>query len=180
MTPRVETVHLSSAHTMGKASVDAIRLVEGIGVEGDAHAGTTVQHLSRIARDPSQPNLRQVHLIPAEVHDELETVGLAVAPGEMGENVTTRGVDLFALPVGTRLRLGPVAEVELTGLRNPCRQLEGVREGLQSAVLLRSPTGDLVRRAGVMAIVVTAGPVAPGDSIDVVLPVGPHEPLVPV
>ena len=180
MSPRVETVHASPGHTMGKASVPAIRLLEGIGVDGDAHAGTTVQHLSRIARDPTQPNLRQVHLIPAEVHDGLGATGLAVAPGEMGENVTTRDLDLFALPVRTRLRLGPVAEVELTGLRNPCRQLEGVREGLQSAVLLKGPDGELVRRAGVMAVVIAAGPVSPGDAIEVFVPPEPHEPLLPV
>ena len=180
MSPRVETVHLSAGHTMGKPAVDSIRLIEGIGVDGDVHSGTTVQHLSRIARDPSQPNLRQVHLIPAEVHDGLAASGLEVEPGAMGENVTTRGLDLFALPVRTRLRLGGVAEVELTGLRNPCRQLEGVREGLQSAVLLHGPDGALVRRAGVMAIVVAAGPVAPGDAIDVIVPPEPHEPLVPV
>lgn len=178
--PCVETVHLSAGHTMGKPAVSEIRLVGGIGVEGDAHAGATVQHLSRIARDPTQPNLRQVHLIPAEVHDGLEASGLDVAPGAMGENLTTRGLDLFALPVRTRLRLGALAEVELTGLRNPCRQLEGVREGLQSAVLLHGPDGGLVRRAGVMAIVVAAGPVVPGDPIAVIVPPEPHEPLVPV
>jgi MOSC domain-containing protein YiiM len=165
---------------MAKATAESIRLLAGLGVEGDAHAGVTVKHRSRVARDPSQPNLRQVHLIPAEIHDELAGAGFDVEPGEMGENIRTRGLDLFALPVGTRLRLGNAATVEITGLRNPCGQLNGVRPGLQSAVLTRDADGELVRRAGVMAVVVDGGTVAPGDMIDVRLPQLPHAPLVPV
>ena len=180
VTDVVVTVHRSASHTMSKRSEPAVELVEGLGVEGDAHAGATVQHLSRVTRDPTQPNLRQVHLIATELHDELAAAGLAIGAGEMGENVTTRGVDLLSLPTGSLLRLGPDAIVALTGLRNPCRQLEGVRPGLQSAVLGRAEDGELVRRAGVMAVVVAAGRVAPGDVVSVQLPPTPHLRLEPV
>jgi MOSC domain-containing protein YiiM len=179
-TVRVVSVHLSPSHTMSKPVVDRVRLVEGIGIEGDAHAGTTVKHRSRVARDPTQPNLRQVHLIPSELHAELSATGFAVEPGAMGENVTTCGIDLLEVPTGTRLRLGSDAVVEITGLRNPCRQLEGVRPGLQAAVLDHDAGGDLIRRAGVMAVVVAGGDVRAGDRIDVELPPPPHHRLGPV
>lgn len=176
----VEAVHSSAGHTMAKASRDAIRLVAGLGVEGDAHAGVTVKHRSRVARDPSQPNLRQVHLIHAELHDELRARGFAVAPGQMGENVTTRGLDLLALATGTRLHLGERAVIEVTGLRNPCAQLDGVQPGLMAAVLDRDADGTLVRKAGVMAVVIAGGEVRTGDAIRVVEPAGTAEPLRPV
>jgi MOSC domain-containing protein YiiM len=176
----VASVHCSGSHTMGKPARSAIRLVAGLGVDGDAHAGVTVRHRSRVARDPTAPNLRQVHLVAAELHDELRERGLAVAPGAMGENVTTRDVDLLALPTGTRLHLGPDAVVEVTGLRNPCRQLDGVREGLMTAVLAPGADGSMVRRAGVMGIVVEGGEVRPGDPVGVVVPAGPHRHLEPV
>jgi MOSC domain-containing protein YiiM len=149
-------------------------------VEGDAHLGRTVQHRSRAARDPSEPNLRQVHLIHAELHDELRARGFDVEPGVMGENVTTRGADLLALPTGTRLRLGPEAVVELTGLRNPCVQLDRFQPGLMAAVLDRDAEGELVRKAGVMAVVVTSGDVRAGDGIAIELPPEPHLRLGPV
>jgi MOSC domain-containing protein YiiM len=176
----VESVHRNAAHALGKPACDGIRLVAGVGVEGDAHAGATVQHRSRVARDPTQPNLRQVHLIAGELHDELRARGFPVVPGEMGENVTTREVDLLALPTGTRLRLGASAVVELTGLRNPCRQLDGLQPGLKGAVLDRGADGSLVRRAGVMAIVLVDGEVATGDRVEVELPTGLHVALGPV
>jgi MOSC domain-containing protein YiiM len=176
----VTAVSLSGSHTMRKANCDRIRLVAGLGIEGDAHSGETVKHRSRVARDPSQPNLRQVHLIHAELHDELATRGYAVEPGVMGENVTTRGVDLLGLPTGARLRLGESAVVEVTGLRNPCAQLDGIADGLMAAVLDRDADGNLVRKAGVMAIVVTGGEVRPGDPIEVTLPAPPHHALQPV
>ena len=176
----VTAVSLSPGHTMGKPNQDGIKLLAGLGVEGDAHAGTTVKHRSRVAKDPTQPNLRQVHLIHAELHDELAGKGLAVAPGEMGENVTTRGVDLLGLPTGARLRLGDEAVVEITGLRNPCAQLDGVRPGLMAATLDRDAEGNLVRKAGVMAVVLAGGPVRPNDPIRVELPPEPHRPLAPV
>ncbi len=157
MEATVEAVSVSPAHTMSKPGAGAIRLLAGLGVEGDAHAGVTVKHRSRVARDPSQPNLRQVHLIHAELHDELRGLGFEVAPGEMGENVTARGVDLLGLPVGTRLRLGDEAVVEITGLRNPCGQLDGLRPGLMAATLGRDGDGNLIRKAGVMGTVVSGG-----------------------
>ena len=173
-------MHASATHTMSKASRARIRLLEGLGVEGDAHLGATVKHRSRVARDPSQPNLRQVHLIHAELLDELDEAGFAVTAGMMGENVTTRGVDLLALPAGARLHLGADAVVEVTGLRNPCAQLDGLSPGLMAATLDRDERGDLVRKAGVMGVVVAGGEVRPGDPIRVELPPEPHRPLGPV
>ncbi|MEV4295575.1 MOSC domain-containing protein [Microbispora rosea] len=180
MTSRVTAVSRSATHTFSKTPLESIRLLAGLGVEGDAHAGVTVKHRSRVARDPSRPNLRQVHLVHAELHDELREAGFAVREGDMGENVTTRGVDLLALPTGTRLRLGETAVVEVTGLRNPCVQLDGFQDGLMKAVLDRDEEGNLVRKAGVMGIVVAGGEVRPGDPIRVEPPAGPHRPLRPV
>ncbi len=157
-----------------------MRMLAGLGVEDDAHLGTTVQHLSRIRRDPTQPNLRQVHLVAAELHDELEAASFLVAPGQMGENVTTRGIDLADLPTGTLLHVGAHAVIEVTGLRNPCRQLEGIQPGLMQAVLGRNEDGSLIRKAGIMGIVLTTGDVHPGDPIDIVLPPPPHKALEPV
>ena len=176
----VAAVSHSGTHTMSKPNRPRIRLLAGLGVEGDAHSGETVKHRSRVARDPSQPNLRQVHLIQAELHDELAAAGLAVSAGQMGENVTTRGVDLLGLPTGARLHLGSIAVVEVTGLRNPCYQLDGVRPGLLKAVLGRDEEGNVVRKAGIMGIVLTAGDVRPGDPVRVELPAGRHDPLQPV
>jgi hypothetical protein len=175
--PMVTAVSRSAGHTFSKTAQPAVRLVAGLGVEGDAHAGVTVKHRSRVARDPSQPNLRQVHLIHGELHDELRTAGFTVGPGDLGENVTTRGLDLLALPTGTRLRLGAAAVVELTGLRNPCVQLDRFQQGLTAAVLDRDDAGELVRKAGVMAVVVAGGEVRPGDGIGVELPDGPRRAL---
>lgn len=180
MAGRVLAVHRSGSHTFSKYAEEAITLVEGVGVQGDAHAGATVKHRSRVARDPSQPNLRQVHLLQAELFDELVARDHAVFPGDLGENVTTRGVDLLALPVGTRLRLGGHAEVEVTGLRNPCVQIDRFQPGLMRAVLDRDAAGDLVRKAGVMAVVVRGGVVRPDDALQVILPAGPHRRLEPV
>jgi MOSC domain-containing protein YiiM len=177
---RVQAVSRSAEHAVTKPTQDRIRLIEGHGVEGDAHAGATVQHRSRVARDPTVPNLRQVHLIAAELHDELRAGGFAVDDGVMGENVTTRGIDLMALPTGTRLTLGTDAVIELTGVRNPCGQLNGIQPGLMAAVLGRDEHGALERRAGVMAIVLAGGEVRPGDPIAVELPAAPHTPLEPV
>ena len=176
----VTAVGRSATHTMSKPNEESVTLLAGLGVEGDAHAGETVKHRSRVARDPSQPNLRQVHLIHAELHDELRAAGFAVAPGEMGETITTRGVDLLGLPAGARLRLGEDATVEITGLRNPCGQLNGIQPGLMGATLDRDEAGNLLRKAGVMAIVVAGGEVRPGDAIRVELPPGPRRGLEPV
>jgi MOSC domain-containing protein YiiM len=162
---------------MSKPCEGSIRLVEGLGVDGDAHLGVTVKHRSRVAKDPTAPNLRQVHLVHAELHDELRARGFALAPGEMGENVTTRGVDLLGLPTGTRLRLGDAAIVEVTGLRNPCGQLDGLQKGLMAATLDRDAEGNLIRKAGIMGVVIAGGEVRPGDPIGVELPAPPHRKL---
>jgi MOSC domain-containing protein YiiM len=180
MTAIVVAVSRSPTHTMAKPSCAGIRLVAGLGVVGDAHAGATVKHRSRVARDPSQPNLRQVHLLHAELLDELREAGFDLAPGRIGENVTTRGIALLDLPTGTRLRLGREAVVEVTGLRNPCRQLDAIKQGLMQATLARDSDGRLVRKAGIMAIVLHGGAVAPGDPIAVDLPPPPYRPLDPV
>jgi MOSC domain-containing protein YiiM len=165
---------------MSKPNVPAIRLLAGLGVERDAHAGAAVQHLSRVRRDPTQANLRQVHLIHAELHDELRADGFAVGPGRMGENITTRGIDLLRLPVGAQLRLGSEAVVEVTGLRNPCTQLDGLQPGLMAACLGRGPDGAPHLKAGVMAIVLVGGEVRAGDAIGVLEPTGARRPLAPV
>ncbi len=180
MDATVEAVHRRPVHRLSKETQPGIRLVEGVGVEGDVHAGATVKHASRARLDATKPNLRQVHLIHGELHDELRGRGFDVGPGQMGENVTTRGIDLLGLPTGTRLTLGNYAVVEVTGLRHPCKQLEGLQTGLMAAVLDRDADGALVRKAGIMAVVVTGGEVRPGDPIRVELPVRPHGRLEPV
>lgn len=176
----VAAVGIDGEHNFSKPAVESIRLLAGLGVEGDAHLGVTVQHRSRVARDPSQPNLRQVHLIHAELHDELRPRGFAVKPGDLGENITTGGLDLLALPTGTRLRIGENAVVEVTGLRNPCVQIDNFQHGLMKAVLDRDEAGELVRKAGVMSVVRAGGEVRPGDRIEVELPAQPYQPLRPV
>jgi MOSC domain-containing protein YiiM len=176
----VTAVSRSRAHTMSKPNEESIQLLTGLGVAGDAHQGETVKHRSRVKRDRTQPNLRQVHLIHAELHDELRHAGFTVSAGEMGENITTRGVDLLKLPAGTRLLLGDTATVEVTGLRNPCAQLNGIAPGLMAATLDRDEEGNLVRKAGVMGVVVSGGEVRPGEAIRVELPPAPHRPLEPV
>jgi len=180
MTGIVVAVSRSAGHGFSKPNEDSIRLLKGLGVEGDAHLGVTVKHRSRVAKDPTVPNLRQVHLIHAELIDELETAGFRVWPGAMGENVTTRDVDLLGLPTGTRLRLGSAALVEVTGLRNPCRQLNDFQPGLMNATLDRDTDGNLVRKAGIMAVVLTSGEVRPGDAVAIELPPGPPRKLEPV
>lgn len=176
----VVAVCRNAAHSVSKFVEPRIRLIEGLGVEGDTHAGLTVQHRSRVARDPSQPNLRQVHLIHAELHDDLCAAGFAVAPGAMGENVLTRGVDLLGLPRNCLLHLGSNAVVQVTGLRNPCQQLDGIQPGLMAATLRTDSKGEHVRLAGVMGVVLVGGEVCAGDSIRVELPNGVREALAPV
>ncbi|GAB2954381.1 MOSC domain-containing protein [Micromonospora polyrhachis] len=180
MEPVVAAVSRSATHTFSKPHQASIRLLAGLGVEGDAHLGRTVKHRSRVARDPQQPNLRQVHLIHGELHDELRAAGFTVSPGALGENITTRGVDLLGLPTGTRLQLGGTAVIEVTGLRNPCAQINGLQDGLMAAVLGRDDDGNVIRKAGVMAVVLREGEVRPGDPIHVELAPQPHRPLQPV
>jgi MOSC domain-containing protein YiiM len=178
--PRVVAVSRDSVHRFSKSVVDEIVLVAGWGIEGDAHAGVTVQHLSRMARDPSQPNLRQVHLIHAELFDEVATAGYSVEPGQMGENVTTRGIDLLRLPTNTLLRFGETAVVRVTGLRNPCAQINGFEPGLLREVLGKADDGTVERKGGVMAVVLTGGTIRAGDLVHVELPAGDPVPLLPV
>ena len=176
-TGEVVAVCRSGHHTFAKQAQTLIRLRAGQGVEGDAHAGVTVKHRSRVARDPQAPNLRQVHLIHAELFDELQAAGYAIGPGDLGENIATLGVDLLGLPQGARLKLGREAEVEITGLRNPCGQIENAHSGLLQRVIGRDDAGNIVRKAGVMAVVCAGGEVAPSDRVSVILPDLPHRPL---
>ncbi|MDF0375904.1 MOSC domain-containing protein [Streptomyces sp. KA12] len=164
-------------YSFTKPNRDSVTLLTGLGVEGDVHAGVTVKHRSRVAQDPTQPNLRQVHLIHQELFAELRQAGFEVSPGDLGENITTAGIDLLGLPVGTLLHLGDEAVVEVTGLRNPCLQIDTFQAGLLKQVVGRADDGTIVRKAGIMSVVRTGGVVRPGDVIKAVLPVGPHRPL---
>jgi MOSC domain-containing protein YiiM len=175
--PRVASVSAHPEHSFSKPALPQISLLAGLGVAGDAHCGETVKHRSRVAQNPDQPNLRQVHLIHAELFDELSKKGFQVQPGDLGENVATRGIDLLRLPVGTKLKIGPEVVIELTGLRNPCAQIDNFQKGLLAAVLDRDAEGNLVRKAGVMGVVFKGGEVRPGDVISVELPELPHQKL---
>jgi MOSC domain-containing protein YiiM len=177
--PIVLAVHRSPTHSFSKRPALSIRLIAGIGVEGDAHAGATVKHRSRVAKDPTQPNLRQVHLIHAELLDELNAKGFSVKPGDMGENITTSGLDLLALPTGAVLSIG-TAVIKVMGLRNPCVQLDRFQQGLMQATLDHDQAGNLVRKAGVMGVVLTGGDVQAGDRIQARMPEGARHALQPV
>lgn len=176
----VTAVSRSPTHSVAKWNQNSITLIAGLGVDGDAHSGKTVKHLSRLLRFGNSPNLRQVHLIHAELHDELRAAGFGIVAGQMGENVTTRGVDLLGLPTGARLHLGGNAVIEVTGLRNPCGKLNKIQPGLMKATLDRDAAGNLVRKAGIMAIVLAGGTVRPGHDIEIELPAAPHVALLPV
>ena len=177
---RVVSVSLSPGHHFSKTPALSIRLLQGLGIEGDAHMGATVRHRYKVRQDPMLPNLCQVHLIHAELFDELRGRGFVVRPGELGENITTSGIDLLALPTGARLSLGDSAIVEVTGLRNPCVLIDKFQQGLKAATLARDANGRLVRKAGIMGIVISGGEVRPGDAIVVEWPDTPHRPLEPV
>lgn len=180
MAGMVEAVSQRGGHHFSKTPRMWITLVAGQGVEGDGHAGTTVQHRSRVARNPDAPNLRQVHLLHRELLDELAARGLEIGPGQIGENILTRGLDLLGLPADAVLRIGQTARVRVTGLRNPCLQLDRFRPGLMAATLDRDAAGALVRKAGIMGVVLAGGDVRPGDAIMVTPPEGPHRRLQPV
>ncbi|WP_152888634.1 MOSC domain-containing protein [Streptomyces adustus] len=177
MSGRVTAVSSNGEYSFTKPNRDSVRLLAGLGVEGDVHAGVTVRHRSRVAQNPTLPNLRQVHLIHEELFAEVGAEGFKVAPGELGENITTRGIDLLGLPVGTLLRIGDSAVLEVTGLRNPCLQIDNFQDGLLKQVVGRNEAGNIVRKAGIMSIVREGGIVRPGDTIEVELPSGPHRPL---
>ncbi|MFI5763448.1 MOSC domain-containing protein [Streptomyces sp. NPDC051563] len=176
-TAQVAAVSSNGVYSFTKPTRASIRLLEGLGVEGDVHAGVTVKHRSRVAQDPTQPNLRQVHLIHRELFEEVAEAGHLVEPGQLGENVTTEGIDLLALPTGTLLRLGADAVVEVTGLRNPCLQIDTFQHGLLKQVVSRDAEGKLLRKAGIMGVVHRGGTIQPGDTIEVTLPPTPHIPL---
>ncbi|GGX13887.1 MOSC domain-containing protein [Streptomyces chryseus] len=173
----VTAVSSNGEYTFTKPNRGIVTLLTGLGVEGDVHAGTTVKHRSRVAQDPTQPNLRQVHLIHGELFDELRREGFTVQPGELGENITTSGIDLLGLPEGTLLHIGDEAVVEVTGLRNPCRQIDAFQDGLLKQVVGRDAQGNIVRKAGIMGVVKAGGVVRPGDRLEIVLPAEPHRPL---
>lgn len=175
--PRVHALARNADYAFSKAPVESLRFLAGLGVEGDVHCGETVKHRSRVAVDPTQPNLRQVHLIASELFSELREQGFDVEPGALGENVTTAGIDLLALPTGTQLRLGQEVRLEVTGLRNPCGQINGLQEGLLTRLRIRTSSGEIIRRAGIMAVVRAGGEVETLDPITVELPPTPHRPL---
>lgn len=175
--PVVVSVQSSTRHAFSKAPKQSVRLIENVGVEGDSHAGINDQHRYHIRRFGEHPNLRQVHVIQAELFDQLLEKGHTVRPGELGENISTRNVDLLSLPVGTRLHFGGEAVIELTGLRNPCSQIEKFQPGLFQHLVEKTPAG-MVRKTGVMSIVIKGGEVYPGDMIDIELPPLPHKPLI--
>ncbi|MFC8256876.1 MOSC domain-containing protein [Streptomyces sp. NPDC057291] len=177
MSGTVTVVSSNGTYAFTKPNRDSVTLLAGLGVEGDVHAGVTVKHRSRVAQDPTQPNLRQVHLIHEELFEELREAGYEVGPGDLGENVTTRGIDLLGLPVGTLLHLGDEAVVEVTGLRNPCLQIDNFQDGLLKQVVGRDAAGNSVRKAGIMGIVMSGGTVRPGDPVKVELPAEPYRPL---
>ncbi|MEP2936470.1 MAG: MOSC domain-containing protein [Gilvibacter sp.] len=175
----VKSLSKSDRHTFNKFNCDQLTLLQGLGVQGDAHMGTTVKHRSRVAKDPNQPNLRQVHLIHAELFEELEQRGFTVKDGEMGENITTRGIPLLDLPKDTILKIGE-AQIQVTGLRNPCSQINGIQPGLMNAVLDKDAHGNLIRKSGIMGVVLEGGDIKVADAIEVVLPEEPHQHLEPV
>ncbi|MFT4797138.1 MAG: MOSC domain-containing protein YiiM [Candidatus Azotimanducaceae bacterium] len=173
---KVVSVSKDAAHRFSKVLCDQITLIAGEGVEGDAHRGVTVKHRSRVKLDPNQPNLRQVHLIQIEIIESLQAQGFGVGAATIGENIATRGIDLLALPRDTRVVIGQ-AEIQITGLRNPCGQLDGYQKGLTAALLDKTKDGELVRKAGIMGIVLSGGIVKPNDVITVHLPATPHHKL---
>ena len=175
--PIVVAVSCSANHTFSKPSQPFIKLIEGIGVEGDAHSGTSVKHRYLVNKNPENTNLRQVHLIQSELFDEVRAKGFSVDSGQLGENITTRGVDLLALPTGTKLRIGAEAVIELTALRNPCNQIDDYQKGLLNAVVDRGEEGNIIRKAGVMGIVLMGGTIRPRDSIIFDIPAEPHHQL---
>ena len=176
----VVSVNLQAKHRFSKTPAERIELIAGLGVEGDAHAGATVKHRSRARWNKHLPNLRQVHLMHAELFDELADQGFDVQPGQLGENITTRGVNLLNLPTGTLLKIGPEAVIQITGLRNPCVQIDRFQPGLLKEVLDKDESGNVIRKAGIMSVVVHGGPVKPGDPITLELPAEPHRALKPV
>jgi len=172
----VMSVNQAARHDVRKTPVAALHLRSGLGADGDAHYGATVQHRYDRRRDPSRLNLRQVHLIGAELLEELGRAGYRIAPGDLGENITTADIDLASLPAATRLHIGSSAVLELTGLREPCVLLDRIAPGLRLAAC-GERSGETILRHGAMAIVVAGGEVRAGDAIEISLPPSPHRPM---
>lgn len=177
---KVVSLSKDSEHNFSKVQCPTLNFLEGLGIEGDAHCGKTVKHRSRVKKDPTQANLRQVHLIHSELISELQKKGFEVEAGTLGENILTEGIDILELPEHALLKIGPSVELKITGLRNPCAQLDNYQKGLTKAVLDQTSEGELIRKAGVMAIVVSGGVVSIQDDIKIILPPKPHMPLKPV
>lgn len=177
---KVEAVSKSPTHTLIKKNENQITLLKGLGVEGDAHQGFTVKHRSRVIKDPTTPNIRQVHLMPVELFEELAQKGINVNSGEMGENITTSGIDLINLPLHTILKIGPETKIQITGLRNPCSQLNKINDQLLKAVLQKDEDGTIIRKAGIMSVVLKGGKINVGDTIEIEFPEKPHKNLEPV
>ncbi|MBD2842909.1 MOSC domain-containing protein [Erythrobacter rubeus] len=177
MPGRVIAVARDADHRFSKLVVQQIHIIAGLGVEGDAHNGVKVKHRSRVKADPTQPNLRQVHLIHSELFSELKEKGFDVRPADLGENITTEGIDLLALPRDTILEIGSNVRLRVTGLRNPCAQIESFQKGLLAAVLDKGPNGELIRKSGIMTTVIEGGPIEAGDTIMAILPDPPFHPL---
>lgn len=177
---KVEAVSKSPTHTLIKKNEKQITLLKGLGVEGDAHQGLTVKHRSRVVKDPTTPNIRQVHLMPSELFEELAMKNIKVNAGEMGENITTSGIDLLNLPKDSVLHIGSISKVKITGLRNPCSQLNRINEGLLKAVLQKDEDGNIVRKAGIMGVVLEGGEINVGDDIKIEFPEKPYKDLEPV
>ena len=174
---KVQSLSFDSQHQFSKKTCLSLIFIAGLGIEGDAHNGKTVQHLSRVKADPTQPNLRQVHLIHSELLIELQAKGFKVEAGTLGENVLTQGIDLLSLPKDTLLYLGEKVVLQVTGLRNPCAQLDNYQKGLTKAVLDKDESGNLIRKAGIMAVVLKGGTVQLDDAIKIELPEIPHQKL---
>lgn len=174
---QVKALSRSAHHSMSKKNEESLQILTGLGVAGDAHMGEKVKHRSRVAKNPNQPNLRQVHLIHSELHSELLQKGFDIKAGEMGENITTEGIALLALPRNSILHIGAQVKIQVTGLRNPCDQLNGLQEGLMKAVLDKDKEGNLIRKAGIMGIVIQGGEIILGDPIEVSYPPKPYQAL---
>jgi len=174
---KVHSLSSSAQHSFSKHTTHQVEVIKGIGIKGDAHAGVKVKHRSRVAKDPNQPNLRQIHLIHLELLKELVAKGYTVNPGDLGENITTEGISILNLPKDTILKIGENVAIQITGLRNPCHQIDKFQKGLLKEVVGKNDAGDIIRMAGIMAIVLEGGMIKVNDEILVELPALPHQKL---
>ena len=112
-----------------------------------------------------------------EILSELNDKGFSVIPGELGENITTQGIDLLSLPQGCQLHIGKTTIIELTALRNPCVQIENFQTGMLKEVISKDKQGKIMRKLGMMGVVLSGGHVQPNDEITIQLPEQPHKSL---